>query len=457
MSSNVSDACEKCGKTFKGKRGLTMHMKVCEGTQNLVCEFCNKDFSSIYSLSIHSTRCSKSLRHQEEQEKIVKTELQKLQDKLKEIELKHQQEIKDLNQKIRADYEQQLKLRDDDLKSFSSELNASTGILKEREKYIQHIEGQLNELNVELRTVRDINAKLSLKDTNTTTIINNDNRVQLQSLDPSMIQGRINPPNYVIGNVNDFMSMLRALGVRNCFRVNDKSRGTLSWNKPGEGEIRDPKGDQLLTHIIDSLSDDLTKEKCYYEEELKKLYDADEKDLYLINESRAFVNFCTQLLRKDPDILNKIKKELVKQGRAKGDPELDEIREVSYNKLITSILTALFPNMIVWIEMTFFELGQHIGQKIKDRYHLEGASREDLYIVVHTDGGGNRQVFSKRLMSYISEAINMALDSDLIEQIVTQLLLHKAVNKERVERMIEYMKNPTVEATTEIMRGIVSL
>ena len=67
MSSNVSDACEKCGKTFKGKRGLTMHMKVCEGTQNLVCEFCNKNFSSIYSLSIHSTRCTEVKKQKQDQ------------------------------------------------------------------------------------------------------------------------------------------------------------------------------------------------------------------------------------------------------------------------------------------------------------------------------------------------------------------------------------------------------
>jgi hypothetical protein len=307
---------------------------------------------------VHSTRCTENKKQKQEQDKIVKTELQELQDKLKEIELKHQKEIKDLNVKIRSDYEEQIKMRDKDLNQYYNEINSAKDILKEKEKFIDYIQGQLNESKVDLHTVREINAKLSMKDTTTTTIINNDNRVQLQSLDPSMIQGRIQPPDYVIGTVNDLVSMLRSLGVRNCFRVNDKSRGTLSWNKPGEGEIRDPKGDQLLTHIIDSLSDDLTKEKCYFEEELKKLYESEEQDLYQINESRIFVNFCTQLLHKDPDILKKIKKELVKQGRIKGDPEQDQIREVSYNKFITSILTTLFPKILVWIEMSFFELGQ---------------------------------------------------------------------------------------------------
>jgi hypothetical protein len=91
-----SDSCERCGKTFKGKRGLTMHMKVCDGVKNLECEYCHRDFSSIYSLSIHMTRCSGSLKHQQEQDKLAKSELQKLQEKLNEIELKHEQDCKKL-------------------------------------------------------------------------------------------------------------------------------------------------------------------------------------------------------------------------------------------------------------------------------------------------------------------------------------------------------------------------
>ena len=71
----------------------------------------------------------------------------------------------------------------------------------------------------------------------------------MQCLDPSMIQGKIDPPHYVIGSVNDLMRMLRSLGIRNTYRVNDKSRGTLSWNKPKEGEQYDSTGDQFVDHI----------------------------------------------------------------------------------------------------------------------------------------------------------------------------------------------------------------
>ena len=127
------------------------------------------------------------------------------------------------------------------------------------------------------------------------------------------------------------------------------------------------------------------------------------------------------------------------------------------NKFITSILTTLFPKILVWIEMSFFELGQYIGRKIKDRYHLEGASREDLYIVVHTDGGGHKQVFSKKLMVYIKEAYEMAIDNELTERMLTELLVFKAVDVKRVETMLKYIKNPTLDETLEVMRGMVSL
>ena len=448
--------CDKCGRQCKDKRGLSIHMRVCPGTKNFICEFCNTEFSSIYSLNIHTTRCTEIKKQKKEQDAITNTEVQKLQDKLKDIENKHKQEIKDLNAKIRSDYEQQLKIRDEDIKRYYEELNISKETLKLKDKEVDQLKNTIHDKNVEHSFIKDLCSKLSMKDT-TTTIINNDNRVQLQSLDPSMIQGRIDPPDFVIGTVNDLIRMLRSLGVRNCFRVNDKSRGTLSWNKPGEGEIRDPTGDQLLTHIIDSLDTDLMKEKCYYEEELKKLYESDERDQYLINEAHEFVSFCTRLLRKDPNVLKEIKKQLVKQGRAKNDPQIDEIREISYNKFINSITVALFPAIYEWNEMTFFDLGRYLGKKIKEHYHLEGASRENLYIVVHTDSNNHRQVFSDKLIEYISEAIERVIDNKTLQHLLSEAILHRPINKERSQKMINYILEPTLEETKEIMRGMVSV
>lgn len=468
---NTSCRCPRCDKECKDKRGLSVHLKKCENSKPIICEYCNQEFSRNYSLSLHLTRCKAIKQQNTEKELAQKEDLNKLlcekelhtkylQDKLNEQEAiikTHAKQLEDLKLQFLKDYEQQLKMRDDDINKYHSDLNTATQDLKKKDKDNEKLERELNEKKIEYQTIFNLYSKLSLKDTTTTNIINNDNRVQLQSLDPSMIQGRINPPGFVIGNVNDLVRMLRTLGVRNSYRVNDKSRGTLSWNKPGEGEIRDPNGEQLLCHIIDSLDTDLTKEKCYYEEELKKLYKAEERDQYLINEAHDFVSFCTSLLRKDPNILKEIKRQLVKQGRDKNDPQVDEIREVSYNKFINSIGVALFPKIYEWNEMTFFELGRHLGKKAKDYYHLEGASREKLYIVVHTDNNNNKQIFSDKLTEYISEAIERFIDNQTLDQILTEALLHKPNQKERAEAMATYILNPTLKETEEIMRGMVSV
>ena len=457
MSSCV---CDKCGKECKDKRGLGIHSAKCEGIKSCHCDYCNQAFANPYSLSVHLTRCKVFKKNKDS---IVNEEVVKTQSKMTEYEeeIRRLQSLLDNREKnYHRDLDRQLKIRDTDLSSLMNEVKELSSTLKTKELENEALTKEVNNLNVEKRTLQEFNNRLMLKETttnNNTTIINqNDNRVQLQCLLPSMIQGRIEPPDYVIGTVNDLVNMLRSLGVRNCFRVNDKSRGTLSWNKPGEGEVRDPNGDQFLTHIIDSLDTDLMKEKCYYEEELKKLCEAEEQDQYLIDESRAFVTFCSQLLRKDPDILKKIKKELIKQGRSKGNCEMDEIREVTYNKFVTSIMVALFPNMSEWIELSFYEVGRMIGRKIKDHYHTEGASREYLYIVVHSDNNYIKKIHSKTLMIYISEAISLGIESEMTKNIISDLLLNysKSAN---IEKMLEYLQEPTLDETKEIMRGIVSL
>lgn len=450
--------CDKCGRLCKDKRGLSIHMRVCQGTKDFICNFCNTNFSSIYSLSIHSTRCTEVKKQKQDQDKVIKSEVQQLQDKLKELELKHQQEIKDLNQKIRSDYEQQLKMREEDIKKYYNEFQDLSTSVKLKDQKIEDLNEQVKELKVDKLGLQDLNAKLSLKDTSTTIINQNDNRVQLQSLEPSMIQGRINPPDYVIKDVQGLFNMLRSLGVRNSYRVNDKSRGTLTWNKPEEGDVKDPTGEQLMNHIIDILNDDLVKERSYYEEELKYQCEQEDPDMYLMGEAKTFITFCNQLIRKDPNILKKFKTELIKQGKSKKDTQEDQISETTYIKFTTAITLALFSNIYDWIEMSFYDIGRHIGSKIRDHYHLEGASREALYIVIHSDNNYNKQVRVKKLVPFISESVSPYFEDELIESLLSSLLLNnKYLNRENVEKNLQYLKNPTLEDTEEIMKGIVSV
>ncbi len=480
MSSFV---CDKCGKECKDKRGLTVHSHKCGIDKHFICEFCNQEFSTSYNLSVHVTRC-KTLKTQKELtvkeelttlqselqaakaeitkllslQKEDKDECSKVQNKMKELQEKHKKELADLKTSLRIDLEQQLKIRDNDVSSIMKDYTQLKSDFKVMEVRNEMLEKENSYLKVDKQTLTELNARLSLKDTTTNIINQNDNRIQLNCLEASMIQGRIHPPDYVIGNVNDFIRMLRSLGVRNCFRVNDKSRGTLSWNKPGEGEIRDPKGDQMLDHIIDVLTPDITQEKCYYEQELNRQYNLDDPDIYQINVYKTFVNFCTGLLQKDPTLLRQIRRELIKQGKAKNDNEIDPICEVSYNKFIMSVSVALFPTMTTWIDKSFYDLGRFLGPKINRFYHTEGASREFSYIVVHSDSNHSYQVNSEKLNSLMTEALDSIIETDVVEKIIEDLsTLGKHLNTERLGKMINYIKTPTLKETEEIMRGIVSL
>jgi len=491
MSSFV---CDKCGKECKDKRGLTVHSHKCGIEKRFVCEFCNQEFATAYSLSIHVPRC-KTLKSQKEltakeematlqldlqaakeeihkllsiqqeikeesinvQNKLITTESQS-QKEIKDLQEKHKKDLSELKTSLQNDLERQLRLRDNDLSVLikdHTKLEKDYEVLKG--KY-EMLEEEKKSLIVDKQTLTEMNGRLSLKDNNTTIINQNDNRIQLNCLDSSMIQGRIHPPDYVIGNVNDFMRLLRSLGIRNCFRVNDKSRGTLSWHKPGEGEVRDPTGDQMLTHIIDILTPDITQEKCYYEEELKRQYRSDDPDIYQMNVYKTFVNFCSGLLQKDPNLLRQIKRELIKQGKAKNDSEVDPICEVSYNRFITSISIALFPTMSTWINKSLYDLGRFLGPKINSYYHTEGASRELLYIVVHSDGNYNHQIHSEKLMELLTEALDSIIETDVVERIIEDLVLfNKSLNNEHINHMINFLKSPSLDDTKEIMRGIVSL
>jgi len=58
----------------------------------------------------------------------------------------------------------------------------------------------------------------------------------------------------------------------------------------------------------------------------------------------------------------------------------------------------------------------------------------------------------------MTEALDSIIETDIVEKIIEDLSsLGKHLNRERLAKMINYIKTPTPEETKEIMRGIVSL
>ncbi len=487
--SGSDSVCPKCGKQCRDKRGVTIHLKKCGEIKEFICNACNAEFTAHHSLLVHYNRCKiikqqhqekeiakqqeslkmdllKQQEHikehmQQEQEKTLSiiqqkdNEIQSLKDKLKEIETIH-----------RMDMKQSLKLRDDDVNALSQEVKSLSVELKVKSEAYEGLREQLEVAKHQIRFGQEQLKSLSSKENNMTMILNNNSNNTNQSLDlkcfePSMIQGIIQPPERVIGTVTDLMNMMRRQGVRNCFRVNDKTRGTLTWNKPGKGLIRDPDGDLLSNHIVDSLQQDLQNERAFYENELTRLNNQSDPDPYYVNLAHEYISFCTRLLNREDSTIKKLKKLLVNQGKKRGDEQVDEIYNITYYKYINSIQLALFPKIHEWIDLSFYELGIYIGSKTKDRYKLEGASRESLYITIEDDDKYNRyrkQVKSNDLMEFFNEAVEQYMLEPNYKDIIYELLTNKThLNQSNVKAMLDYIENPDIESTKQIMKGIVYL
>jgi TolA-binding protein len=162
--------CLQCGRQFKDKRGLTIHLKVCDGViASVICSHCNERFANPYSLSVHQSRCKVLKQKQYEieletkQKAIVK--LEETQDKNNQLHLKiaelerihlqllsdKENEISDLKENHRIDVAQQLRIREHDLISLSKEVETLTTEAKLKDQKIENLSEQLEECKIEKR------------------------------------------------------------------------------------------------------------------------------------------------------------------------------------------------------------------------------------------------------------------------------------------------------------------
>jgi hypothetical protein len=253
--------------------------------------------------------------------------------------------------------------------------------------------------------------------------------------------------------------MMCNLGVRNCYRITDKSRGTITWNKPGEGLINDTNGKQLIGFIIDNLRNDFNDLQSYYETELAKLVNSESRDQYSIDQTRKIIKFCSQLLNKENEIIKEFRKSLLDIGRTKGDNSVDEVHDLeqTYFFFVSAISSALFPDICDWIDKSFFDIGSYIGTKIRNHYVKEGASKEKLYIVIRNSKNQTKMVQVQDLEAYFREATFYSL-FDTSEEIIRSCLKNiSTLNQTNIVRCLDYINKPDSMSSKELMRGLLSV
>jgi hypothetical protein len=490
--------CPRCDKDCTNKQGLISHLKKCGISVSLTCEHCHSIFKSKANLTKHFTTCKvyKNLLTEqiqqstetalkssyelriEELKKIIETQqkdhdssISSLRNKYNEtihiLKQEHINEIQNTIKELKQDRECQVKLRETDLISVTNELNKikedHVDIINERDSLKRKVEDNEREIRYLSHKALDLTSQLAMSSLGSTNITNTNisqvqNNVQLQMFDPSVIKGRIHPPDMMISNVPQLVNHLFRLGAGNYFRVTDKSRYNTIWNKPGRGQIKDASCTELSNYIVDTLVDEIQTQQAHWEVELSRLMTSPDPDMYRVNETQQNIRFCRNLLDREDELMKELQRTIAQRGKNKGDTSIDQVYEISYYKIINAISFALLPHIDVWFEMSFYKLGRYLGSLIKDYYHVEGGSRENRFIIIQDDHDGTHLIYAEKLQELIHEALMPKIfhheTKDILQYILTKCC---TIKLDVVEQTLNYIESPTIGETEEIMRGIVSL
>ena len=488
----VQNCCSKCGKECKDKRGVSIHEAKCGKTKAPICPHCNTEFSCLASLHNHLERCKIYKqqiidREQKQKEDLIRQEYDKNINELKnqlldlqksfktqlstretqlELSKKEKEEvIKDITEKWKQDVKVNNKLRDDDLNSMHKELqeykiktskleseNAELKKKKENDDMnFRYDKNRLVDVIVELQKSKQYPQITNNQQNNVQQTV-----FQLQLLEPTIIQGRIKPPDMIVHDINELVSHLLKLGMRNYYRISDVSRGNAIWYKPGTGKVKDHKCKELANFIADTLTEEIRSQQAYYEQQLEYKLREIPNDQYVIDMLRDCIKFCNSICSKDDKSMFELGELLIKKGRAYSDTNIDFIQDITYIKLISSISNALFPKMTEWIEKTPYELGVYLSKYMSNYYHTEGGSREKLFIFIKDDNDNNHMVYSEHFQPIlIQSAQDDFTQSKSVLTLIHLLTTKTNLNQDRVNEWIHYFSTPEESITKEIIRGII--
>ena len=422
---DVNNTCSKCGKTCKDKRGLSVHEARCSGINSFNCEACGGGpFQSCSHLKRHHGSCDKY------KEKIVRQEFSSLEDKWKTKVQEKENHIQRLQENIK-DTELSCSLRIDTISKEAKEetkthlveienLKASLKALQEKYELLET--KKENIIDQYLKTVNAQQCMLSQyypsvnNSNNTTNHTYNNQQLVLQFFNYNDCSQKINPPDVTAYSIQEVVNLLFDSGFGNSIRMSDRSRGVIVWNNP-EGElIRDSNGSQLSQHIMDCFESTMDTQREYLEQELRRLQSSEYPDDHQIDMNRQFLTFCRQFKEKDPNILEKLRKEISKRAKDLKDTSIDPIKQSKYQKIVTQLTKELFPNVDQWFGLSLEEFGKYISSKLSDYYWIEGASsgseENKAYIVMRND---NKRA-SKVTTVHLGDILNLSVSSKILEE-----------------------------------------
>ena len=374
--------CEVCQKECKGKKGLSRHIFVCKKEKKIIkCDFCQSVLGSNRALNRHLPICQKK--------------------KSFEVVCSLENKIKNLTSEISERY-LELNL----LKSENSEKEANIKKIKdEKDSLSKHLLKTQEEKQKLQTKVEVLSAKVEVLEKSKPTVINNisnvsNNQKYLQSntfnLTPiakddlrEMIEGIKD-----INHINSEASLAQYLmdqGLKDRIVNTDKSRKTLSWiDGEQQKEIKDPKGQQISSTIVE-LGTDVFKEKAEFHSQ--ELFTDD----FLTDDCRKKEDFYTNLSRKSAKSIKALGVELSNHALSKGNfVKNEDLPKIKFAKMHNILTLAFKRSGIFAFKLDERGFGDWLVDNLKGEF-----SPNTLSTFIIRQENHNQKVTTKSLMQTI--------------------------------------------------------
>jgi hypothetical protein len=489
MNEIETTTCVNCGKVCKDKRGLSIHAAKCLSDKpppDTVCSYCNMTLKSIYNLERHLLTCTelKVYRQKEEYERIIaelnvqkeeeinrirretNEKIDKLQKEVQYAETLKQEQINKLEKEV----QNVENLRQGQLRTYHEESHRQIQEnqlltkkleeeIKRTERLVQQFEKEKKELTRDNKELRLNNsalvnnhltlAKLQQAHHSNNTTINNfhTNTFQVYNFDPSKFRGKI-PPNLLITSEDQLVNHLIENGIKNYYRVTDRSRGTIIWVDQKGQEIRDSGGTALTSQLYDTLHEDFLAQKEYSSQQLDK--DNLTDDQY--SKYRKSVNVSNKILQKNPDSIKEVGKKLGKQGINKSDTvsPTSNPSSITLQHFYTVVGSRLCENVLEWLWLEFDDFAIFLYNLIKDQIITRTHTHlHRPYFSVHSDFREEIQLYWNDIPVILQRSLNDYFYSGSSQTVINQLI---TLRKE--SSILQWLEEPSEEISKEIITSL---
>jgi len=451
--------CSKCERPCKDKKGLSLHEKKCgveKEPVSFICSFCTKELCTKHVLEKHMSIC-RAYTDKIKEDKLKDT----ISSKDREIEEYKSQKDNEIQQ-LKMSHQSMLNMACADRDKYYQDFLSLKEAYKALESRNLQLEKKIDNLELDRKEISNkmiFFAEKSAQQTSSTIIHNTNNLmqnnlVQLQNFNPSMIVGHIRPPDVVIHNTSQLVDHLLRLGFSNFYRISDRSRKSIVWHDEKGNAIKDSNCSLISKQLISTLRPDLDRQMAYLQHELERMnsipeHQRDEDARISILQD---ISFTSGLLQQNKHTMKALQTEIGSRAKNKNDTSIDVPKVRTYLNFISQLQLALSPAYKEWIGLSTKDLSRYLSKQIRSYYDVEAGSKhsDKPYILVKDDNGYTRMIYEKEFQDLWKKAIE-----PLVKNEVYGILKHSVqddvhYNKKIAGQTISWLKKlSTNEDTTE--------